>query len=75
MVDVGDQRGEIVGGRDSPRLGVADHPLRHAALFDARDFGERLHDLKPRHADPQFAGDQLEEGEPLVLRQRARPSA
>ena len=39
----------------------------------ARDFGQRLHDLEPRHADAQFAGDELEEGETFVGRELADP--
>ena len=65
-----DQRREIRGGRRAPRLGIADHALRHAALVDAGDLGQRLHDLSRGDADPQLAGDQLEEGKPLVGRQR-----
>ena len=68
-----DQRLEISSRRNAPRLRIADQPLRHAALVDARDFGQCLHHLQPRHADPQFSGDQLEEGETLVGRQFANP--
>ncbi len=71
--NLADQSLEVRGRRDAPRLRIADQPLRHAALVDARDFGQRLHDLQPRHADAQFSGDQLEEGETLVGRQLADP--
>ena len=73
LAHLADQRLEIRSRRDPPRLRIADQPLRHVALVDARDFGQRLHHLQPRHADPQFAGDQLEEGETLVGRELANP--
>ena len=68
------QRLEIGGGRNSPRLRIADEALGHPPLVDARDFGQGLHHLQPRHADAQFPGDKLEEGEPLVGRELADPS-
>ncbi len=73
MLHLDNQRLEIRGRRDAPRLRIADQPLGHVALVDARDFGQRLHHLQPRHADAQFAGDQLEEGETLVGRELSRP--
>ena len=70
-----DQRLEIMRlGRPS-RLGVADHALRHPAFVDAGDLGQRFHDLQPRDADAQFAGDELEEGEPLIHGQFADPAS
>ena len=68
------ERLEILRRRRAPRLGVADHALRHAALLDARDLGQRLHDLQPRNAHAQFAGDELEEGETLIGRQLVDPA-
>ena len=73
MLDLADQRLEIRGRRNPPRLRIADQPLGHVALVDARDFGQSLHHLQPRHADAQFAGDELEEGEPLIGRELADP--
>jgi hypothetical protein len=73
MANLADQRLEIRRRRDPPRLRIADQPLGHAALVDARDFGERLHHLQPRYADAQFAGDELEERETLVGRELAHP--
>ena len=73
--DLADQRLEVRGGRDPSRLGIADQSLGHAALVDARDLGQRLHHLQSRHADAQFSGDELEEGETLVGRQLRRPIA
>ena len=73
MANLADQRLEIGRRRDAPRLRIADQPLRHAALVDAGDFGQRLHHLQPRHADAQFAGDELEEGETLVGGELADP--
>ena len=74
MGDLADQCLEIVGRGRPPRLRIADHALRHAALFHARDRGQGLHHLQPRHADPQFAGDELEEREPLIDRQLLHPA-
>ncbi len=73
VLDFADQRLEIRSRRNAPRLRIADQPLGHVALVDARDFGQRLHHLQPRHADAQFAGDELEEGETLVGRELADP--
>ena len=74
MLDLGDQRAEIVWRGGAPRLRIADHALRHAALLEARHLGQRLDDLQPRHADAQLPGDELEEDEALVDRQLGRPS-
>jgi len=74
MSDLADQRLEIRGGRDSARLRIADQPLRHAALVDARHLGQRLHHLQPRDADPQFPGDELEEDQAFVERKLSHPS-
>ena len=73
--DLCDQRGEILRRRRAPRMRVADHALRHVLLIDACNFGQRLHDLQPRHADPKLAGDELEESETLIGRQMRRRSA
>ncbi len=74
MRNLRDQRLEIPGGRGAARLRVSDHALRHPAFLDAGHLGQRLDDLQPGDADPEFAGDELEEDEPLVRRQRVDPS-
>ena len=62
----GDQRLKVLRARCSPRLGVADHALRHPVFLDARDLRQRLDDLQTRDAHSQFARDELEEDKPFV---------
>ncbi len=69
------QRREIRRSRDAAGLRITHHALRHASGVDAGRLRKRLRDLQSRDADPQFAGNHLEEDEPLRLRELGCPFA